>query len=507
MQSPVDNAAIAVALACGEMSDLVELLPVQQHCGVDPHLAHLASLLCVGSPPYTVEQENEFARLQLCYHKAAGSDRPRLYKLSPLIAPPQPRPQEAEQPPNAAVKKKATKAQAANKAEMEAAADRARKAEAQLLALLQHEQQQLGAKAMAKKKKREEARAATAAHSAAPAAATAVAAAATAVAAANAPQEFARASRDGATSSSATLEELSAARGTPIDLASFDASEWTEVKREERSREHKRPEEVRLGERRKAQPTAPPLVSPREATERSSQRREVGSGRAPKSPPKAISNTSPRRTAAREEAAVEVAAAEVEEAAAEARAAGMQVLVASRVKAVAAAAAAPVLPTMPTATQAPAQATQAAAETQVAATQAVPAAAAPAAATATATPAATAVIELEKSDEESELRRQVAELRAAMEAKDAAHARELAAAQEREGMRLQALRLRLYIATSRVSVLEDALAQHVAAVGGVGPPVAMGLAEQSEESEEYSPTHRGRAGGKPLYSESSYSDA
>ena len=68
----------------------------------------------------------------------------------------------------------------------------------------------------------------------------------------------------------------------------------------------------------------------------------------------------------------------------------------------------------------------------------------------------------------------------ALQAKDAAHARELAAAQaahqqalesalrmsqEREGTRLQALQMRLYLQTSRVDTLERALADHVAAVG------------------------------------------
>lgn len=42
--------------------------------------------------------------------------------------------------------------------------------------------------------------------------------------------------------------------------------------------------------------------------------------------------------------------------------------------------------------------------------------------------------------------------------------------QEREGMRLQALQMRLYLKTTRVDSLERALSQHVAAVALALPP-------------------------------------
>ena len=64
--------------------------------------------------------------------------------------------------------------------------------------------------------------------------------------------------------------------------------------------------------------------------------------------------------------------------------------------------------------------------------------------------------------------------------------RELTAAQEREGTRLQALQLRLYIANSRVTSLEDALSKHVAAVGLPMPgapaaPISIAAAEGKEQ--------------------------
>ena len=85
------------------------------------------------------------------------------------------------------------------------------------------------------------------------------------------------------------------------------------------------------------------------------------------------------------------------------------------------------------------------------------------------------------------LTEQVASLRAALDAKDAAHMRELTAAQEREGTRLQALQLRLYIANSRVTSLEDALSKHVAAVGlpMPGAPAApISIAAAADEGKE-----------------------
>ena len=141
------------ALARGEFTP-PPVNSIQQSCGISAALAHLASLALPSgrAPPYAVEEENLFARLQLCYHQAANSpDAARtLYKLSPLVAPIASMALAKERPeldlapaPATAVLAACTSVTAADasqvRADLAAAEEKARRAEAELLQILDRE--------------------------------------------------------------------------------------------------------------------------------------------------------------------------------------------------------------------------------------------------------------------------------------------------------------------------------------------------------------------------------
>ena len=185
-----------LALAAGNCKITQSLSPMQQACGVEPAIVYLAALALPAElrmPPYPVEKENLFARLQLCYHEALG--RPRggntLFKLSPLLVPP---------PAIAAAAPTATAEMDSEK--MAAAEQRARQAEAELLAILDREAARKprgGSKASPSARKSKQPTSAV-------------------------PEPNKSAAVD------VSLDELTAARGTEIEEGEFRESEWTQAK-------------------------------------------------------------------------------------------------------------------------------------------------------------------------------------------------------------------------------------------------------------------------------------
>ena len=208
---PLELRARVLALAHGETTP-PPLSATQRTCGVSAELANLATLAVPTrhAPPYTVDEENCFARLQLYYRQAAEqqSGAHNLYKLSPLILPPS-----SSQPSTS----EAREASVAAATDMARAEERAKLAETELLELLEREarkaKQSVGggkmggsgsktAAAMRKGRRTEPPPTIPASSLTAEAATGAV---------------------------DVSLEELSAARGTPLDKADFCAAEWTSV--------------------------------------------------------------------------------------------------------------------------------------------------------------------------------------------------------------------------------------------------------------------------------------
>ena len=327
-----------LALAAGNCKITQSLSPMQQACGVEPAIVYLAALALPAElrmPPYPVEKENLFARLQLCYHEALG--RPRggntLFKLSPLLVPP---------PAIAAAAPTATTEMDSEK--MAAAEQRARQAEAELLAILDREAARKPPRGGASKA------APSTRKSKQPTSAV--------------PEPNKSAAVD------VSLDELTAARGTEIEEGEFRESEWTQAK----------PRRGRgtgaAGRSHIAAEEPPP--PPRAEEERATPTGESGRSAAPAAAPEPIDDA--------EEAATD----------------------------------------------------------------------------ATALRAAVAALEQRLAAREAAHKEELAALRAAHERNLESALR---AAQEREGTRLQALQMRLYLKTTRVDALEKALAQHVAAVG------------------------------------------
>jgi hypothetical protein len=215
---PASLQSRVVALARGEQQDTVALTAVQAACGITPPLVHFASWVLPAngkhSPPYSVEEENLFARLQCCYHKATGrTDKMKLFKLSPLLTPQLQRALTGDRQPQPDL--------TVNAASEEEAEARARRAEALLLDLEEKEKRPTS-KAVARgsgmqnekaggRKKRgsnqQQQQRATA-----PSAATATAGSAL----------------DSLGGAEMSLEELSAPRGTPIDEDDGEGT-WTPV--------------------------------------------------------------------------------------------------------------------------------------------------------------------------------------------------------------------------------------------------------------------------------------
>ena len=210
---PLELRARVLALAHGETTP-PPLSATQRTCGVSAELANLATLAVptCHAPPYTVDEENLFARLQLYYRQAADnqSGAHNLYKLSPLVLPPS-----SSQPSTS----EAHEASSAAATDMARAEERARLAETELLELLEREAR--------KAKSAPSAGGGKTAGSGSKTAAAMRKGRRTepppTIPAPSLPAEAATGAVD------VSLEELSAARGTPLDKADFCAAEWTSV--------------------------------------------------------------------------------------------------------------------------------------------------------------------------------------------------------------------------------------------------------------------------------------
>ena len=89
---PTDLEALAIGLASGDIKPQ-PLTPVQVACGVSAPLAHLAAQSLHPSahlPPYTIEEELTFARLQARYHRVTNTSASSrtMYKLSQILPKP-----------------------------------------------------------------------------------------------------------------------------------------------------------------------------------------------------------------------------------------------------------------------------------------------------------------------------------------------------------------------------------------------------------------------------------
>ena len=391
-----DMRARVDALARGEIS-CPPATPIQQACGLNPALAFLATIAIPQphAPPFTTDEDNLFARLQLYYRQALGqpSGAHTLYKLSPLVAP------ALASSPSAANEQLV----GSTPDELEA---KAKRAEVELLELLKHEESRAAKSANSKaRSKKEKPRKVSLETSALPASSTCSSSNST---------RSAPASDD-----TTTLEELSAARSTPMCEADYCASEWTQAGAKSRATNA----HVRAATNAK------------------------GTDRLPSSPPPASPPAAPKATT--------VTAAPSVELAAQAPARGATVSV-----------------------DAPKRATN---EAELDITNAACGVDSRANTTDNTTDSTTNTVD--KIDETPCGTRgahdeSVVSLRMQLEAVQVAHAEELARiraahqrtltlAQERESTRLQALQLRLYIQTSRVALLEGALAKHVATVGNL----------------------------------------
>ena len=440
-----------MALATGALQPK-PLLPVQQSCGISATLAHIASLCTTTKPPYPVEDENAFARLQLVFHEASGKPGPhKLYKLSPLLAPPPPLP---PPPPSQSIgnEKKAGSGSVDNCALAEAAAakasQRAKKAESELLSLLAREQAQREAKEAAKKRR----------HVATSQPDLMRTRINHAVAHSGADDTSGSRGTSSGDVSDVTLEELTAARGTLLDEAAFVADEWVEI----RSSRGRKPTPTQ-------QPTQQPKTGEQTTTPTSTFVSRSGQQSNSKRPGAPTVSIEPAH-ALPDKGSPTCPANAVEDTPGE----GFEQLTWLRNE--------------PAAEQEEEVMTEVVAHPEVKVESNAKARAEEG------TAGARRGGRAKDSAEEARLREQVAalteqvaSLRAALDAKDAAHMRELTAAQEREGTRLQALQLRLYIANSRVTSLEDALSKHVAAVGlpMPGAPAApISIAAAADEGKE-----------------------
>eukprot|EP00900_Chrysochromulina_parva_P001679 jgi/Chrpa1/11511/Chrysochromulina_OHIO_Genome00021090-RA len=427
----------------------IPLTAAQRAFGVDPVLVHLASL-CVRPgrmAPFTKEEDNTFARAQLAYHAAvsgAKSPAPRLFKLTPLLVPP-PMSSDANEPAIEPQQVASSEAYAA------AAEARAAAAVAELLAMLECEAAAAAAAAARKTAKKRIAQAdPTKKPTEGVTDERSQLAAGTARTGgrggANACRFVGPTARATALE---TLDELTAARG--VALGEYRAEEWTVVSKAPTPRRAHRVSAP-------APPSAPPSVPPSSP---------------PSVPPRAPTDG----VAAKAEAEVAPAAASSDAACAPASEATEQaeqhLVIAPRTT-----------PTCPQHT-APSWALGVGRTAEKGSLTAMPAAPPPAAPSAvpSAVPPAGLVENGQpgyvqrddgQEDERQSLLRQIHELRNALRECESAHEHALAsahaahqvalesalrAAQEREGMRLQALQLRLYIADTRVQTLEEACAQ------------------------------------------------
>ena len=210
------------AIARGDLDTAHVLTPTQRALGVDPKLVYLASL-CVASgrqPPFTIEENNAFARLQQAWQEAhnasttTGTVTPVLYKLTPLLIPQMGA--DDDQAASAASKPSVHKLPGDDTATRAEAEQRALAAEAQLLELLAKE---------APKQPAARRRRARAADKAEPPAQVVPSAPS------DAPSTAAHREDDNGKDGDLTVEELTAARATPLKEADFRPDEWTTVSR------------------------------------------------------------------------------------------------------------------------------------------------------------------------------------------------------------------------------------------------------------------------------------
>ena len=371
-------------------------------------LRQLAALVLTqeSRPPYSLHAENSFAHLQIRFGQHAGIQEQRLFKLSPLLAP---APVEVESARIAAEEVALQREQLAR--------DLERRAEEVAAELIREE---CASKEMSARKTRPD-RANTQQHSKSrplPA-----------------HTESARAER-----LDVTVEELSAARGVPIDEASFNACEWTEVRARRGAAGSARRKSGATNTTIAAAPSSGGDAASHPTTPMVEER----------SKPSRHTEHAPEAARALVGEATAVAPADQGDDGEHTRAVGSS------------------------GDEAPVAAPF---DAEVLHAQAV------------------SVVPNHPKDAESEvsqLRSQVRALQSAIEAKDAAHAKELAEARDREAMRLQALQLRLYIKDSRIAALEGALRDHIAAVG-VGGDDALPPAANSPVSQTIGPAVSERA--------------
>ena len=414
----------------------IPLTPAQVAAGVNPTIVHLASL-CVRpgrTAPFTADEDNAFARAQLAFHSATGGTEapaPRLYRLTPLLAP-APAPASSVSAPAQVASISADKARVAARAE------------AELLTMLEGEAASAAARksSSARSKKKQSQQKITTAK------------------ALTEPMMTAAASSQ----SALTVEELSAARPVQLDEGDFRAEEWTTVSSSKTSRAarrtpspHARPPPINA--------VPPPSPAP-EATA------DEGTVSACVNFVVARSETVPEAV---DEGSSRKQAAQVAQTGGTGRAGGSD------------------------GCDGDGGADRGEAE---GAGAVCGDANGSGAVYGDANGSGAFRVEGESDTIES-LREKLAELTAKLQQREARHEQELAAAhqahqsalegalraaQEREGMRLQALQLRLYISDSRSRALEDALSQHIAAVGPLsgGQPGAAPTADDRADEADLS---------------------
>ena len=399
---------------------------------MDPILAHLAFLSvgnCSRGPPYAVAEENEFARLQLAFHNATGASSSllRLLKLSPLLV----RSEDLERLVNLQDLELAQR--------REAAELRSHQAATELLSLLDQEQAQ---RTKTMERKRRQQKATSKAHSGPRDGDDIVEDEEASIPPAASAASVKSSSQPSCVSES--LEDLIAPPTVPLDEATYDSSEWHAPRARARSRGGRG---VSPGFQLPGGKSSSNAAVDAAAPAASSLVAEAADLPVVGEPRPASSEGSGRSTGQHSEREPVLSEPALNSMPAAAGSQTVELSTASAAEDV------PVAPDPDLTTAAPT----------------------PLAIPAPASPAAPSFDGVPSKGQVGELQREVAALQAALEAKDAAHSRELAAAQERESTRLQALQLRLYIASSRIAALEDALAKHIAAVG----PLAAGSAEMA----------------------------
>ena len=244
---PSDDDELLLGIVHGDWSALA-LTSAQQACQVAPELTLIAALAVPDRrpPPYTVSEENLFARLQHRYQvlrrehtRTAALASPPLFKLSPLLLAPSPTTVAAASTPDARTPaaadggKAAIPPNGASGKARERAEAQARRAEEELLELLAREER--CAQMSTERQRAQQQPRRRADRSAHGQQRDRGGSGRNGAGAAASPRPGLGAS-DGraASTDTTTIEELTAARGTPLDEASYHPREWTEVGRKAR---------------------------------------------------------------------------------------------------------------------------------------------------------------------------------------------------------------------------------------------------------------------------------